>query len=296
MTQQAKDTTPPRNEVSISPPQEKRLPSPGPFELVAIDLEGTLLRPDKAMSKCCVDVIRAAVQRDIKVVIAAASAPAGMVKVYQHLGLRAPQICFNGAVVYDPHGHTVLFHDPIPPENSEKIIRLARSTDNKATIKIEIIDHKYVDDIGTNPGLARTSADSYMSGSLGALGKVISEPVTKITLTSSPVEIERMKRRINQLLPGRVTFLASDTHILQMVNCGVGKGTALMQIADYLRIDPENVMAIGDGINDIEMIRWAGMGVAMGNAHSSVKQAAHFVGPSNLEDGVAVVVSRYALR
>lgn len=295
MTQQAKDTTPPRNEESILP-QEKRLPSPGPFELIALDLDGTLLRPDKGLSKRCSDVVRQVQLRGSNVVLAAASSPTPLVKVFQHLGLKAPQICFNGAVVYDPVGRKVLFHDPIAPEFAERIVRIARSTDNKVTIKVEILDQRYIDDIGTNPGLGNTSADSYMTGSLGELGKAVAQPVTKITLTSSPVQIDRIRRRINQTIPGRVSFLSSDPHLLQMVNGGVGKGTALMQIADYLRIDPENVLAIGDGLNDIEMIRWAGLGVAMGNAHATVKEAAHFVGPTNAEDGVAIVLSRYVLR
>jgi Cof subfamily protein (haloacid dehalogenase superfamily) len=292
---QAKAIDDGRDEVPI-PALEKRLPSLGPFTLIALDLDGTLLRPDKGLSQRCAQAVKQAESRGARVVLAAANAPAGMIRVFQFLNLKAPQICFNGAVVYDPVAKNVLFHDPISPEVAQRIVRIARSTDNKVTIKIEVIDQRYVDDIGTNPGLTSVSAEHYHSGDLGALGKAIAEPVTKITLTSSPSDIDRIKRKINQMLPGKISVLASDSHIMQMVNCGVNKGTALMQIADYLRVDPENVLAMGDGVNDIEMIRWAGLGVAMGNAFNSVKQVAHMVGPSNAEDGVAVVLAKYVLR
>jgi len=300
VTQQTKSVVPksvvPGMAEASAPRVSKRLPSPGPFELAAIDMEGTLLRADKSMSKRCAEAIKMAVQRDVKVVLASSGAPASLVKVYQSLGLRAPQICFNGAVVYDPSTQSVLFHDPIPAQSAERIVRSARTIDNKATIKIEVVDERFTDDIGTNPDLSKTSSETYHTGSLGAMGKVVAQPVTKISLTSSPQYIVRIKKQIELLLKDQLKFLPSEPHILQMVNSGVGKGTALMQIADHLRIDPEHVIAMGDGLNDLEMIQWAGMGIAMGNAHKSIKEAAHFVGPSNQDDGVAIILAKYVLR
>ena len=88
----------------------------------------------------------------------------------------------------------------------------------------------------------------------------------------------------------------SKPHFLEIIDSSVNKGVALSALAEHFGIDQQNVMAIGDSFNDLEMIQYAGVGVAMGNARPEIKEQADIVTVTNEEDGVAEAIERYVLR
>ena len=110
-----------------------------------------------------------------------------------------------------------------------------------------------------------------------------------------PAILDQAIARIPQEVKEKYTVLKSAPYFLEILDKRVNKGTGVKSLADVLGIKPEEIMAIGDQENDIAMIEYAGVGVAMDNAIPSVKEVANFVTKSNLEDGVAFAIEKYVL-
>jgi hydroxymethylpyrimidine pyrophosphatase-like HAD family hydrolase len=120
-------------------------------------------------------------------------------------------------------------------------------------------------------------------------------PVTKLMLLAPAERLQKITTAIQAKFARKVSLLVSDSHLLQVVHPEVDKWRGLAWIANQLNIDATRVMAVGDAPNDIGMLRWAGLGVAVENAWDQVRAVADVVVPSNDEDGVAFALRRYVL-
>lgn len=117
----------------------------------------------------------------------------------------------------------------------------------------------------------------------------------KVMMIDEPAVLDQAIARIPAEVKEKYTVLKSAPYFLEILDKSVTKGTGVKSLADALNIKPEEVMAIGDQENDIAMLEYAGMGVAMDNAIPSVKEVANFVTKTNLEDGVAYAIEKFVL-
>ena len=117
----------------------------------------------------------------------------------------------------------------------------------------------------------------------------------KVMMIDEPEILDKAIARIPAEVKKKYTVLKSAPYFLEILDKRVNKGTGVKSLADALGIKPEEIMALGDQENDIAMIEYAGMGVAMENAIPSVKEVANFVTKSNLEDGVAYAIEKFVL-
>ncbi|MFK5113077.1 HAD-IIB family hydrolase, partial [Klebsiella pneumoniae subsp. pneumoniae] len=117
----------------------------------------------------------------------------------------------------------------------------------------------------------------------------------KVMMIDEPAILDQAIARIPAEVKEKYTVLKSAPYFLEILDKRVNKGTGVKSLADALGIKPEEIMAIGDQENDIAMIEFAGVGVAMDNAIPAVKEAANFITKSNLEDGVAFAIEKYVL-
>jgi Cof subfamily protein (haloacid dehalogenase superfamily) len=117
----------------------------------------------------------------------------------------------------------------------------------------------------------------------------------KLMMIDEPSILDKAISQIPEDVKRKYTFLKSTPYYLEILNKKVDKGAGVRDLAESLDIYPEEIMAIGDQENDIAMIRYAGVGVAMGNAIDSVKEIADFTTCTNIEDGVARAIERFAL-
>mgnify|MGYP000030366389 FL=1 len=115
-------------------------------------------------------------------------------------------------------------------------------------------------------------------------------PWNKVVMTGPPEDIAACADHIRANTPTPITMILSEGKFLELTGPGVSKGKALCQVAEMLQIDREHVVAIGDSMNDIEMIRWAGKGVAVANAEAAVRQAADLVVASNADHGICACI------
>lgn len=267
--------------------------SAGPIRMVAIDLDGTLLRSDKRLSLRTARAIQQARQRGVRVVLASARPPRSVRDIYRHLDLDTLQINYNGALVHDPHRRRNLFHQPLSPKLASRIARLARRLDPDIVVSVEILDKWYTDRV--DDSLMTETARFQSPDFIGPLTSFLHVPVTKLMLLAPPARLEPVRQAIREKFRGHVEILISDDYLLQVVRAGVDKALALDRVAQLYGIEPDQVMAIGDAPNDLGMLRWAGLGVAVDNAWPMVRDVAKAVVPSNDQDGVAVALEQFVL-
>jgi len=286
--------------------------SAAPVDLVAIDLDGTLLRSDGSICFSAAQAILEAVEKGVKIVLCSGRAPRSMMKIYDALGLKTVLIAHNGALVFDPILNTTLEHETMPGALARQVIEVARSVEPTVAAAVEVNGHCYTDTVRKKPKAAATMATSYALGGgvvdhvapppaadmqhpAGSLFDVLDLPVTKVMFVGTSDVLGGIQMSLQAKLADKVGFSFSDLRLLQVVRGGVDKATALEKVAARYGVPRQGVMAIGDAPNDMGMLGWAGLGVAMQNAWEEVRRAAHFVCPTNDDAGVAQALRKYAL-
>jgi 5-amino-6-(5-phospho-D-ribitylamino)uracil phosphatase len=268
-------------------------PKRAKVDLVALDLDGTLLRSDKRLSVKVVEAVKMVRRAGVRVVLATARPPRSVREIYNVLKLDTYQINYNGALIHDPMQRTHLFHQPLPSDTAWRVVKLARKIDPKVVISVEILDKWYTDHV--DESLPTETSRSFMPDFVGPLEAFMHVPVTKLMLLAPPERLKAVRKQLTAKFSDRLALAISDPHLLQIVHPGVDKSIALAQLAGHYGVARENVMAIGDAPNDLGMIQWAGLGVAMGNAYSALRDAADLVVPTNDDDGVAHALHEHAL-
>jgi Cof subfamily protein (haloacid dehalogenase superfamily) len=266
--------------------------SKGPVRLVAIDLDGTLLNDSKRISDQTSEALVCLPRRDVKVVIASARPPRSVRHVYQALGLDTWQINYNGALIYDPPKDKVILHRPMSCEVAWSIIERARGLYPKCLVSCEILD-KWYTDRQDQPYTTETGR-LFKPNLVAPLEEFCNQPITKLLLLGSRRMIDRLEPILRVENPA-VAVIRSDPELIQVMQHGCSKGEALKKVAGHYGIPMRRVMAIGDAANDVCMLEAAGIGVAMDNAHPTVKEVADWVAPSNNDHGVHAALKRYGL-
>ena len=177
---------------------------------------------------------------------------------------------------------------------AKRIVQIARQVEPNVIIHVEVLDKWYTDrvDPTLNVETSKTSIPDYE----GPIDTCLMEPVTKLMFLSAPSSLIPVRHAIESTFDQDVAVLVSDEHVLQVVHRHVDKAEALRYISKKLGLGANHVMAIGDAPNDMGMIRWARLGLAVENAWPEVRQAADVVIGSNNDDGVADALDRYVLR
>lgn len=261
------------------------------MDLLAIDLDGTLLTSDKRLSVKAIDAVTEARHRGVKVVIASARPPRTVREIYEHLKLNTHQINYNGALIQHPEHSTHLRHEPISPDLAYAICTVARKTDRKCIIALEILDKWYTDK--HDPTLETETSKKFKPDYVGPLLEPLKQPITKLMVMAPPDRMAIIRKVLMDRYKSAATFVVNEPHLTQIAHFNADKGRALAFLCDKYNIDPRHTMAIGDGPNDVGMLKFAGLGVAMANGYDEAKAAADVVGPSNDNDGVAHAIWKY---
>jgi Cof subfamily protein (haloacid dehalogenase superfamily) len=202
-------------------------------------------------------------------------------------GIDDPVVCYQGAVVADPATGEFLRHQPIP-------LALARET-------VSVLDEEgfhvncYVDDelyvAEVNPEAERYARFQHLPvHAVGNLAAWLSEPPTKLVTIGDPDVLDGLEARMKERFAGRLYISKSLPFFLEFASPEVTKASGLAFVAEQLGFAPERTVAFGDGENDVELLDWAGFGVAVANAHGRVLEVADWVCPSAEVEGVAQVM------
>ncbi|CAM3131943.1 hydrolase [Pseudomonas floridensis] len=256
------------------------------------DIDGTLLRPDHSLSQANIDAIRDLQHAGVHFTLASSRPPRAMRQVIEALNIELPTVAFNGGTITHADGRLLVAHR-IDPKAVRTCLELF------ATQKVAIwvfadddwllIDPNgdYVDHEHHALGYEPVQVDSF---------EPYLDRVDKIVAASKDFELlKTLEAQVNPLIEGLAFAARSQRYYLDVTALEANKGSALVALAEYLRVDLAQTAAIGDGGNDVAMFHKAGLSIAMGQGEASVLSQADHVTGSNLEDGVATAIRRYIL-
>ena len=201
-------------------------------------------------------------------------------------GLADPVVCYQGAVVADPTSGEFLRHVPIPRELALEAIEVVAP---RFHLNCYVDDELYVSEVTAE---ARAYADfqDLQIHPVGDLAAWLEADPTKLVAVGEPHALDSFKQELRPRFDGRLFVAKSLPYFLEFAHPSVSKGAGLAFVAERVGFAPEQTIGFGDGENDIELLDWAGYGVAVANAHDAVLARADLVCPPVDEEGVAAVI------
>ena len=262
------------------------------IKLVATDLDDTLLRSDLTISDRTVKTVQTAMNKGVIVTVATGRMFCSALPHAQRLGVNVPLITYNGALIKEAQTGRVLYERSLEESTAAKILAISR--ERGWYIQSYLDDVLHVEALNDN-------AQRYIK--IARVTPVIDGDAFftnpgrphKMVLIAPADEMPGIQAEISRLFGDELHITSSKPTLLELVHPDVCKGKAISFLAGHYGIKQEETMAIGDSYNDIEMIRYAGCGVAVANAIAPVREAANAVTASHEEDGVAVAIERYVL-
>lgn len=264
------------------------------IRLLALDLDGTLMDDSMVIKSDRVRrAIAAAQAREVIVTLATGRMFDFLLPFAHDLGITAPLICYQGGLIQASGAETPIYRATIRPTLVREV--LAFKARRGWHLVLYAGDDVFLDE--------RRHPDQFYRDMLGErlvwvddLASVLEqhEPI-KFLVFVEPHEAEGVLAELRQQFAGQMELTRSHARIVEGNPLGVSKGDALRRLAEHLGVPQAEVMAIGDQDNDLPMITWAGLGVAMGNGSPAVKAAADWVAPPVTEDGAAVAIERFIL-
>lgn len=265
---------------------------PSAYKLVVMDVDGTLVDRERRISARNAKALVAARQRGIRLTLASGRSFESITPFAQAVGVDAPLILYNGCRLQDFSSKRILEDHRLPLVQAQRALKLLPRFD--LHVNLYIYDRVFIREV-TEAARASMQKDNVTAEPVGDLLAFLKEDPTKLLLIGEPVELERFRRKYLEDLASPPELVSSEPDYLEILPAGVSKGQALISLCSRLDILPQEVVAFGDGLNDLEMLKWSGLGVAMANAHPELKAAAGYVTAGNEEDGVAKAIEKYIL-
>lgn len=265
----------------------------GIIKLVAIDLDGTLLKDNKTVSPRTIQTIQRCVEQGIHIVIATTRGLSFVKPFYEQLGLHDPIICTSGAEIWGTLEGPLWMRHTMPKSAAKSIARLADEHD--WWLSTTINDMRYWLE---QPNQKTINAPDLQYVKTNLEG-VTDAPVRIVTKhTDAIIAIDKLcKQEFPDVCRPEIFHNPDGTlESLVVVAPQADKGEALKIVCEKLQVDTQYIMAIGDNNNDVPMLEIAGVGVAMGNALQAIKNKADIVTKSNEDDGVAEILEQYILQ
>lgn len=263
------------------------------IRLLAIDLDGTLVNHQLQMDPRDVTAVRAAAAAGVTVVLATGRMFTSSLRYAEPLGLTGPIINYQGAVVRDLASGEVWYRCELSVDLQQRVLALAEPKDWHVNV--------YVDEV-VYTARARPEADLYARVALvpyqvvGPLSKWVHQEATKMVLVDlDPSGVPARIAELGAWMQGAARVTRSLDWFVEVVDLQVSKARALAMVAQRLGVPQAEVCAIGDNLNDEDMVSWAGFGVAMGNAPDALKAVAKHVTGSIQDAGVSQVIERFVI-
>lgn len=267
-----------------------------PVKLVALDLDDTLLTDSLEIPAATRSVLEAVQAQGTLITLATGRMYRSALRYALELEMDVPLITYQGALVKHAVSGEVLYYKPVPGEASRQVAAYVRGqglhyqcyyNDELYMESLTPEGRDYAELVGVEPIIEPDL--------IRRLGTELD--TTKLIIVNYDVpSLIEMEKELKRRFGSAVHITRSKPYYVEILNPAATKGMALQAVAAHYGLERHEVMAIGDSYNDIEMIAWAGIGVAVDNAHAQVKAAADYVTVSNQEEGVARALERFVLR
>ncbi|MFC2949941.1 Cof-type HAD-IIB family hydrolase [Virgibacillus sediminis] len=263
--------------------------------LIALDLDGTLLTDKKEISWHTKEMVLQAMVEGHVVVIATGRPHRASIDYYHNLGLNTPMVNFNGALIHHPKDKKWdALHNPLPLPTAKKIIDACYSLDVK-NILAEVRDDVYLDEYDEEIIEIFQNGGQDTPFHIGRVKNQLDTDPTSVLIHPKEDHIHTLRNHLDDYHAEFIEHRkwGAPWNIIEIVKKGINKAVGLQKIAHYFNIPKERIIAFGDEDNDLEMIDYAGVGVAMGNAIPELKTVSKHVTKTNEEDGIGLFLEDY---
>lgn len=265
------------------------------YKMIVLDLDDTLLRDDHTISPRTKEALMAAQKNGVKVVLASGRPTYAMWELAAELHLAdygSFILSFNGGKITDCQTKRDVLSCTLSPETVHHLFDVSKREDVHILTYVGdniITDEtsEYIEIEANLTGMPLVIADDFK--------QAISVPVVKTMMLDNPEKLVLVEKKLQKEFDGKLSIARSKPFFLEITENGIDKGKSLAKLISHLDIKQEEVIAIGDGHNDVTMIEFAGLGVAMDNADDDIKAKADYITDSNMNDGVAKVVEEFVL-
>ena len=266
------------------------------YKMIVLDLDGTLTNNKKEITPRTKEALMKAQVKGVKIVLASGRPTYGIMPLAEELELKKNGgfiLAFNGGKIIDCLDCRTIFEQKL----DETLVPLLYHAAKEAGMQILTYQGE---------GIAATDKkDKYVQEEARINKMPVEEyddflqqlvyPVNKCLIVGDPAPLHQLEIKLKKELEGRMDVYRSADYFLECVPLGIDKARSLDRLITTLGITKEEVIACGDGYNDLSMINFSGLGVAMSNAADDIKAQADYVTLSNEEDGIAHVVDKFIL-
>jgi Cof subfamily protein (haloacid dehalogenase superfamily) len=266
--------------------------------LLVLDIDGTIVDESNHIRDSVAQAIRSAQRRGVAAAIATGRRYQSALHAYESVGSTLPLICYEGALIREPETGFVHRHWPLECGVGAQMLDHAERLDlgGRLSVHFYIQDNVYVSNLNA-------ASVKYFEGSevepilVSDLRQLVNRATTKVIALSADVEdIARLSSQLKTSHTRTQVKQYRSITFLEAFHPAANKRLAVSYLAEkIMALRPENVMAVGDDFTDIEMLQYAGIGVAMGNASAEVKESADWITTTIEEDGVARAVEKWIL-
>jgi Cof subfamily protein (haloacid dehalogenase superfamily) len=262
-------------------------------KLIATDLDGTLLDSTGKIPERNIEVIREAIARGVAMTICTGRMFSSARRFAEQLAIKKPLICYNGAMARGI-GEDPLWHLTLALPIAKKLLSVCR--ERGVHVQSYMDDDVYVSD-ANDPAFKEYSAHFGVTGRVigNALYSPTTSPTKLLAMTEKAEDAAALALDLQRQFGDEIYITRSNMNFVEMMNPNVNKAAGLAKLAGIMGFTMDEVLAIGDGENDVEMVGSAGVGVAMGNGAPKIRGAAKHVAPTNDENGVSWAVERFVL-
>lgn len=265
------------------------------YQLIAVDMDGTLLNHKKEITDRNLQAIKAAKALGKKVVIATGRPLIGIKRYLEALEMTTDEdyvIAFNGALVQEAKSGRLIARKTLQLEDYKKLYEVSQSLG----VHIQALSEHHVMTPVANPYTDVEANINLIETEIIDVADVSSDmTIVKVMFVDAPEKLDVAVENLPQWVRDTYTIVRSADIFLEFLDKTVDKGAGVAALVNELGLTAEQVICIGDAGNDLAMIQYAGLGVAMANAYDEVKAAADYMTSSNEEDGVAKVIEKFML-
>lgn len=267
------------------------------YKAIALDLDGTLTNKEKKVSQENKDAVSKAIDKGVKVILASGRPLFGVMPVARELELHRKGgyvLAFNGGSIVDCMTGKLMYASMMPQDCVSDICSLARENGVYAltyskndTIVAESDTDQYV--------IKEAVCNSTAISKVDNLQEYVNYPVAKFLVVGPHERLLPVQEALLKKYGEKINAFFSEDYFLEVVPADVAKDAALKKLLSQLDITSQQLIACGDGMNDIPMLKFAGLAAVMDNGYEEVKAYADYIAPSNDEHGVAAVIEKYIL-
>ncbi|QAA23120.1 Cof-type HAD-IIB family hydrolase [Sporolactobacillus terrae] len=268
------------------------------IQVIFSDIDGTLITTHHQLTERTIHAVHACAKQNIPFILVSARMPSGILPLQQRLGLAGPMICYSGALIVDS---VQLDGEPLQattlaPQAAKTVWQQVDAHFPSVSFSAYSFDRWLVPEPANPWVLQEQAIAATPMHRFDFLENPLRKwpPLHKILCMGAPEEIDALEQRLTDVSLDAIFYKSKSTY-LEITSKQVSKASAMQHIIDFYHVAREQTLAFGDNYNDVPMLRYAGVGVAMANAPMQVKGSADYITLSNDQDGIAAALERFSV-